>query len=82
MSRPESHEYRLNAACIDELLERHHLAHAEIADTLGYSRAYWSMLVNGHRRLSPWMRQCLRKHPLLGQVPEDVLWTRTPRVAR
>ena len=79
MSRPESHEYRLNPLRIDDLLEEHHLTHADVAEQLGYSRSYWSMLVNRHRNLSPRMRRCLRRHPLFATIPEEELWTRTPR---
>lgn len=79
MSRPEAHDYRLNAFRVDQLLEQHHLTHGEIAQQLGYSRSYWSLLINGHRGLSPMVRRCLRKHAVLGSVPEDELWTRTPR---
>lgn len=79
MPRPTLFDYRLNPLCIDDVLEHHHLTHADLAEQLGYSRSYWSMLVNGHRSLSPRVRRCLRRHPIFGTVPEDELWTRTPR---
>lgn len=79
MSRPESHQYRLNALRVDELLEQHHLTHGEVAQQLGYSRSYWSLLINGHRGLSPTVRRCLRRHTILGSIPEDQLWHRAPR---
>ena len=79
MSRTEANVYRLNAFRVDQLLEEHHLTHGELAQQLGYSRSYWSLLVNGHRGLSPKVRRCLRKHSILASVPEDELWTRIPR---
>ena len=81
MSRPESNAYHLNPLRIDALLEQYHLTHADVAEQLGYSRSYWSMLVNGHRGLSPRVRRCLRQHPIFRTVPEDKLWTRTPVMA-
>ncbi|MCK6517898.1 helix-turn-helix domain-containing protein [Myxococcota bacterium] len=79
MSRPERHEHHLRPLRVDELLEAHHLTHADAAVQLGYSRSYWSMLVNRHRRLSPSVRRCLRRHPVFATVPEDELWTRALR---
>ena len=79
MPRPERNTYHLNAPRIDEVLETHHLTHADVAAAVGCSRSYWSMLLNGHRRLSPRMRRSLRGHPLFESIPEDELWTRTPR---
>lgn len=79
MSRTEAHDYRLHAMRVDELLEQHHLTHGDIAQQLGYSRSYWSLLVNGHRRLSPRVRRCLRSHPVFASIPEDELWSRTRR---
>lgn len=79
MSRPSNCNYFLNAHVVDELLERHHLTHADVAHQLGYSRSYWSELVNNHRSLSPRLRRCLRQHPIFGAVDEAVLWTRQPR---
>jgi plasmid maintenance system antidote protein VapI len=79
MSRVETHVYVLNAFRVDQLLEEHHLTHGEVALQLGYSRSYWSLLVNGHRGLSPKVRRCLRKHALLGSIAEDDLWTRSLR---
>ena len=79
--RHESHDYFLIAETIDRILEDHDLHHADLAFQLGYSRSYWSQLVNGHRRLSPRIRRALRGHPLLRNLPTEVLWTRTPREA-
>jgi transcriptional regulator with XRE-family HTH domain len=71
--------YRLNAHRVDQLLEEHHLTHGELALQLGYSRSYWSLLLNGHRGLSPKVRRCLRGHAILATVSEEELWTRVPR---
>ena len=79
MSRVEANVYVLNAFQVDRLLEAHHLTHNEVATQLGFSRSYWSLLVNGHRGLSPRVRRCLRSHPVLGAVPESELWTSIPR---
>jgi plasmid maintenance system antidote protein VapI len=79
MSRRETHDYVLNAEVVDEIIERHHWTHARFADSLGYSRSYWSQLVCGRRRLSARVRQDLTSHELLTDLDEAQLWTRTPR---
>ena len=81
MPRRERNSYHLKPHNIDEVLEKHHLTHAEVAAQLGCSRSYWSMLLNGHRSLSPRMRRSLRGHPLFVGIPEEELWTPTPRRA-
>jgi plasmid maintenance system antidote protein VapI len=81
MPRLETFDYFLNAHAVDELLERYHLTHADVAHQLGYSRSYWSELVNNHRRLSPRIRRCLRQHPVFGTLDEAALWTRQMRGA-
>lgn len=78
MSRREAHDYFLNAELIDEIVERHHWTHARFADSLGYSRSYWSQLVCG-RRLSAKVRQDLTGHHLLRDLDQGELWTRKPR---
>ena len=79
MARPEAHVYQLNAFRVDALLEQHHRTHGELAEELGISRTYWSLLLNGHRGLTPKLRRRLREHSVLGSIPESELWTRTPR---
>ena len=79
--RHESNDYFLIATTIDRVLEDNDLHHSEFAFQLGFSRSYWSQLLNGHRRLSPRVRRALRGHPILRDVPVEALWTRHPREA-
>jgi transcriptional regulator with XRE-family HTH domain len=79
--RHESHDYFLNAHTIDRVLEENDLHHADLAFQLGFSRSYWSQLVNGHRRLSPRVRRALRGHPILRHQPVEALWSKQPREA-
>jgi hypothetical protein len=79
VSRTESNIYYLNVDTIERILEFNHINHAIFADGLGYSRGYWSMIVNKHRPLSPTVRKCLTRHALLKGTPETDLWTRVPR---
>jgi plasmid maintenance system antidote protein VapI len=82
MANREPHTYVLNAVVVDELLARHHLSHGEVARQLEICASYWSLLVNGHRRLTARMRHSLRAHKVLGSVDERALWTQSPRLVR
>jgi hypothetical protein len=66
--------FLLRTQTIEDVLDRHHLTHADFADHLGLSRSYWSQVVNRRRALSPAVRQCLIASRYLRGVAESALW--------
>lgn len=58
--------YWLNVASVRELVDAQHLTQRDFAAALGVSRAYWSLLVNGRRSLTPRLRRAL-----LAALPGD-----------
>ena len=68
----------LNASFIAARLEGHHLTHADLADSLGLSRSYWSQLLHRKRALTPQVRRALLAAPALAGVAETDLWERVP----
>lgn len=67
--------YWLNVASVRELVDAQHLTQRDFAAALGVSRAYWSLLVNGRRSLTPRLRRAL-----LAALPGDE--TRLWRIER
>jgi len=66
--------FRLRTQSIRAFLARRHRTHRWAARHLGLSRSYWSQLVNGHRPLSPMVRQLLLSSDFFAALPEDELW--------
>lgn len=67
-------QYWLNTATMLHVLDEHHLTHAELADAVGVSRAYWSMLLHRHRPLSPQVRRKMLACTLLKSIEPTDLW--------
>lgn len=67
--------YLLRGDFVAERLEAAHVFHLDFADQIGISRSYFSLVLNGHRDLSPRVRRALLDHPLFAGVPEAELWT-------
>ena len=58
------------------LIDRQHLTHAQVAERLGFTRSYWSQLLNGHRPLAPTTRRRLIDSGLFADCGEGELWER------
>jgi transcriptional regulator with XRE-family HTH domain len=68
--------YLLRTPRIRELVDEHHLNHADVAARLGVSRAYWSALVNGRHALTPSVRRRILECEVFAGVAEAELWER------
>ncbi len=61
---------------IRAIIDAHHLTHAQAAQRLGFTRSYWSQLVNGRRPLAPTTRRRLLDSGLFVGHGEEELWER------
>lgn len=59
---------------VSMILDRNHLTHKRFADHLGLSAAYWSQLYNGHRAVTPMVREVLVASRYLRGVDKAELW--------
>jgi len=70
-------EFLLRPEVICDLLDRFHRSHRSFAGELDISPAYWSQVLNRHRRVTPKLRRKLLDNELIrnSQLSEDELWT-------
>ena len=66
--------YLLRSDRIALVLDEHRLRHADIANELGLSRQYWSLLFGRKRPLSVRVRRLLLSNVRLRGIPESELW--------
>ncbi len=79
---PATSRFWLNGATVVARLEERHLTHADVADSLGLSRSYWSQLVHRKRSLSPQVRRALLAAQAFAGLTEAELWDRLPVAVR
>lgn len=70
--------YFLRSDVVREAVDGQHLTHAHVAQRLGFSRAYWSQLVNRRRPLTATSRTLILSSGLFTGIAEDQLWERVP----
>ena len=61
---------------IRAIVDANHLTHAQVAQQLGFTRSYWSQLVNGRRPLAPTTRRRLLDSGVFANCVEEDLWER------
>lgn len=74
----EESRFWLRQDTVRRVLTRFHLTHQQLADALGLSRSYWSLIYNRHRHLTPALRQTLLASSYFDGLSEGELWEVLP----
>ncbi len=61
---------------IRAIIDQQHLTQAQVAERMGFTRSYWSQLLNGRRPLAPTTRRRLLDSGVFANCVEDDLWER------